>query len=305
MRKTPVFQRDEFTIPRDEYVYSGHMGCPGCGATLTMRYALKAMGPRTVVVVCASCWTNLAGFFPFSSLSVPAVHCAFSAAAATASGLKAALDMRGADDIDVLAWAGDGGTLDIGLQGLSAAAERNEDIVYICYDNEAYMNTGIQRSSATPLGAWTTTTPLGQDRPKKNIMNIMVAHEVPYAATVSIGFPVDLMRKVAKAKGIRGTRFIHAISPCPTGWRAAPHLTVKLARLAVESKVFPLYEVEQGEYTITHMPRAHDVKEYLELQGRFKHLTDDDVQGIQSDLERAWQCLVAKSKILEEPCSVP
>ncbi|HEX77206.1 MAG TPA: pyruvate synthase subunit beta [Dehalococcoidia bacterium] len=292
----PAFDRDDFSIPRDEYLYSGHSGCPGCGATLTMRHVLKAMGPRTVVVVCASCWTGIAGYFPTSSLKVPSVHCAFASAAATASGLKAALEMRG-DDISVLAWAGDGGTLDIGLQGLSAAAERNDDILYICYDNEAYMNTGIQRSSATPLGAWTTTTPLGQDRPNKNIMDIMVAHGVPYAATVTIGFPSDLMRKVSKAKGIRGTRFIHALSPCPTGWRFAPHLTVKIARLAVESKAFPLYEVEQGEYIITHMPRDRSLKEYLELQGRFKDLTDDEVQGIQDNLERAWQRLMAKSRI--------
>ena len=297
MRTMPTSSPNEVSIPSEEYLYSGHRGCPGCGATLTMRHVLKAMGPRTVIVLPAACWTTIAGMFPTSSVSVPLVHCAFACAAATASGIKAGLEMRGDDDIHVLAFAGDGATLDIGLQGLSGAAERNDDIIYVCYDNEAYMNTGIQRSSATPWGAWTTTTPLGNQRPRKNIMDIMVAHGVPYAATVTIAFPSDLVRKVAKAKDIKGTRYIHALSPCPTGWRAAPELTVKLARLAVESKVFPLYEVEQGEYTITHVPRERSIKEYLQLQGRFQHLTDDDVQGIQSDLERAWQCLVAKSRI--------
>ena len=231
-----------------ELMYSGHLACAGCGATIAMRYTLKALGEQTVLVIPACCWSIISGPFPYTAIKVPLINTAFETGASTASGVKAGLEMQGDTETTVAAWVGDGGTFDIGLQSLSGAAERNDDIIYFCYDNEAYMNTGIQRSSATPWGTWTTTTPTNHPKgqPKKNIMEILAAHRIPYAATCSVAFPEDMMRKIQKAKAIHGTRFIHIYSPCPTGWKAPSSLAVKIARLAVHTKVFPLYEVEDG-----------------------------------------------------------
>src|SRR5512136_2550717 len=188
-----------------ELMYSGHLACAGCGATIAMRYALKALGDDTVIVLPACCWSIIGGPFPYAAVKVPMIHTAFETGASTASGVKAGLDMRGEPDTTVAAWAGDGGTFDIGLQALSGAAERNEDIIYVCYDNEAYMNTGIQRSSATPWGAWTTTTPVKtpKSHPKKDMIGILAAHHIPYAATSTVAHPVDLIEKVRKAKATR------------------------------------------------------------------------------------------------------
>ena len=194
-------------IPRVELMEPGHLACPGCGAALAMRLVLKGLGEKTILSLPACCWTIIAGPWPQSSLKVPVFHTAFETAAATASGIKAALEMRGDHETQVVAWAGDGGTFDIGLQALSGAAERNEDILYVCYDNEAYMNTGIQRSSATPYGAWTTTTP-GRNwkaHGKKDILAILAAHRVPYAATACISYPEDLVAKVTRARAIQGS----------------------------------------------------------------------------------------------------
>jgi len=263
-----------------------------------MRYALKALGEKTILVIPACCWSILAGPFPYSALAVPVFHTAFETGASTASGIKAGLEMRGDTETTVAAWVGDGGTFDIGIQALSGAAERNDDLIYFCYDNEAYMNTGIQRSSATPFGAWTTTTPSNhpKNQPKKNMVEIMAAHRIPYAATCSVAFPEDMMRKVLKAKSIRGTKFIHIFSPCPTGWKAPSSQAVKIARLAVHTKVFPLYEVEDGErYNINVDPKNLPVDEYLRLQGRFAHLTDDEVHTIQETVDREWERLVKKA----------
>ncbi len=268
---------------RRELMYAGHLACAGCGATMSMRYALKALGEKTILAIPACCWSILAGPFPYSAVEVPVIHTAFETGASTASGIKAGLEMRGDTETTVAAWAGDGGTFDIGIQALSGAAERNDDIIYFCYDNEAYMNTGIQRSSATPFGTWTTTTPANhpKSQPKKNMVEIMAAHRIPYAATCSVAFPEDMMRKIVKAKSIRGTKFIHIFSPCPTGWKAASSLAVKIARLAVHTKVFPLYEVEDGErYNINVDPKNLPVDEYLRLQGRFAHLTDARARGV-------------------------
>ncbi len=287
------------TMPSRELLLPGHVACPGCGAALAMRYVLKALGERTIVVLPACCWTIIAGAFPYSALKVPVFHTAFETAASAASGVRAALEVTGQEDVTVLAWAGDGGTFDIGLQALSGAAERNDDILYVCYDNEAYMNTGIQRSSATPLKAWTTTTPEKhpKDEPKKDMMAIMAAHRIPYAATASPAYPEDLVRKVKRAKATRGTKFIHIICPCPPGWKASSELSVKLARLAVQTKVFPLYEVEDGvKYTINLEPEGLPVKEYLRLQGRFRHLTEEDIELIQRTVDLEWERLVAKAR---------
>jgi pyruvate/2-oxoacid:ferredoxin oxidoreductase beta subunit len=263
-----------------------------------MRYTLKALGEQTVIVIPACCWSIINGPFPYTSIKVPLIHTAFETGASTASGIKAGLDARGDTETTVAAWVGDGGTFDIGIQALSGAAERNDDIIYFCYDNEAYMNTGIQRSSATPFGTWTTTTPSNhpKNQPKKNMMEIMAAHRVPYAATCSVAFPDDMMSKITKARGIRGTKFIHIYSPCPTGWKCPSSLAVKIARLAVHAKIFPLYEVENGDrYNINIAPKNVPVEEYLRLQGRFSHLTEDRVRGIQETVDREWERLLKKA----------
>lgn len=283
--------------PPEDLLYSGHIACPGCGASLAMRYALQALGRKTMVVIPACCWSTVAGFFPSTSLKVPILHTAFEAAAITAAGIKKGLLARGISDVQVMAWAGDGGTFDIGLQSLSGCAERNDDIIYICYDNEAYMNTGIQRSSATPLMSWTTTTPNSalKETPKKDIMQIMSAHRIPYAATASPAYPEDFLMKMRKAKEIKGLRFIHILSSCPPGWKFPSELSVKIARLAVETKIFPLYEVEKGrKYTLTVKPKGLPVSEYLKLQGRFAHLTNEDIQVIQKNVDEEWRVLVQK-----------
>jgi pyruvate/2-oxoacid:ferredoxin oxidoreductase beta subunit len=281
-----------------ELMYSGHLACAGCGATISMRYALKALGEQTILVIPACCWSIISGPFPYTAIQVPLINTAFETGASTAAGVKAGLEMRGDTETTVAAWAGDGGTFDIGLQALSGAAERNDDFIYFCYDNEAYMNTGIQRSSATPWGTWTTTTPGNHPKgqPKKNIMEILAAHRIPYAATCSVAFPEDMMNKIRKARSIHGTRFIHIFAPCPTGWKAPSSLAIKIARLAVHTKVFPLYEVEDGlRYHINLNPKNLPVDEYLRLQGRFSHLTDDEVHTIQENVDREWERLLKKA----------
>lgn len=270
-------------IPDQELLVGGHLACPGCGGALAMRLVLKELGPRTVVVLPACCWSIIAGPYPQSSLKVPLYHTAFETGAAVASGVRAALDIQGQKDITVLVWAGDGGTFDIGLQALSGAAERNENILYCCYDNEAYMNTGIQRSSATPWGAWTTTTPAQQPQatPKKDILAIMAAHRIPYAATASVSYPVDLVDKVRKAKACTGTRFIHILAPCPPGWKIEDDRSIDIGRLAVKSRVFPLVEVEGGaRWRFTQDPEPADVASYIRAQGRFRHLNEADISAI-------------------------
>lgn len=277
-----------------EYLNSGHVGCPGCGATIAMKIALRALGEKTMLVIPASCWAIITGNYPQSSLKVPVLNTAFATTAAAASGLRAALDLRGEKDVTVVGWAGDGGTFDIGFQALSAAAERGEDFIYVCYDNEAYMNTGVQRSSSTPWGTRTMTTPgdAWKRQEKKNIVEILAAHRIPYAATASIAFPEDLERKMKKAASIRsGLRFIHIFSSCPTGWGFAPANCIKVARMAVRSKAFPLYEVEDGEKYTINESGDEPVAPYLRAQSRFRHLGDDDITLIQTRLDKEWKRL--------------
>jgi len=285
-------------IPVEENLNPGHFACPGCGGSLAMRLALKALGRRTYIVLTACCWSIIDGPFPYSAVKVPLCHTAFETTGSLSSGVRAALDIFGKKDITVLGWAGDGGTFDIGIQALSAAAERNDDFIYTCYDNEAYMNTGIQRSSATPWGAWTTTTPESKAESKKNIMDIMVAHRIPYAATASPAYPEDFIRKFKKAKATRGTKFIHILSPCPPGWKSLPEQSIKLSRLAIESGTFPLYEVENGRKYTLNYPGAEaqlkPVKEYLSPQGRFRHLTNKQIQFIQDNVRQEWKRLLQR-----------
>lgn len=281
-----------------ELVHPGHVGCPGCGATIAMRFVLKALGEKTIMVLPACCWSVIAGPYPQSALKIPVIHAAFETGGATATGVRAALDMLGDTETTVLTWAGDGGTFDIGFQALSGAVERNENFLYVCYDNEAYMNTGIQRSSSTPYGAWTTTT-TGQDWKrlrKKNIVEVLVAHRIPYVATASIAYPDDLLRKAQKAKETKGSKFLHVYASCPTGWRIPSEMSVKIARMAVQTNIFPLYEVEDGlRYTINYKPREYLVREYFRLQGRFKHLTDSDLDQIQQMVNEDWELLLRKA----------
>ncbi len=282
----------------NEFMYSGHTACAGCGAALAMRFFLKALGEKTIMIIPACCWSIIAGPYPQSSLQVPVIHTAFETAASVATGVRAALDMKGDTETTVVAWAGDGGTFDIGFQALSGAAERNENIIYVCYDNEAYMNTGVQRSSATPYGAWTTTTPHSawKNMSKKNITEILAAHKIPYVATASIAFPEDMMLKAAKAKKIKGARFLHVFASCPTGWQTASEMSVKTARQAVQTRIFPLYEVFDGvSWTINQMPDKIPIDEYFKSQGRFKRLADENLSVIQSMVDDNWKRLIQKA----------
>jgi pyruvate ferredoxin oxidoreductase beta subunit/2-oxoisovalerate ferredoxin oxidoreductase beta subunit len=286
-------------VPEKDYLTSGHLACPGCGAPIAMRMVLKVLGPKTMVSLPACCWSIIAGPFPQSSLKVPLYHTAFETAAALASGIRAGLDARGDTETTVLAWAGDGGTFDIGMQALSGAAERNENFIYCCYDNEAYMNTGIQRSSSTPWGAWTTTTPVQSPEasPKKDLLAIMAAHRVPYAATACVAYPDDLIAKVRKAKDMKGMRFLQILAPCPPGWKFADEDSIQIGRMAVQNKIFPLMEVEDGarwRFTVDH--RGDPVEPYLKKQGRFRHLKEWQIAKIQADVTERWRVLENRVK---------
>lgn len=286
------------TIPQEEIMSSGHLACQGCGATLAMRYALKALGRDTILVVPACCWSVIDGPFPYSSAGVPLFHTAFETAASTASGISAALQLQKKEETTVLAWAGDGGTMDIGIQALSGAVERGDNFIYVCYDNEAYMNTGIQRSSSTPYGAWTSTTPAKtfKSSPKKNMVEIMAAHRIPYTATASISHPEDFIRKLRIAKEIKGPKFLQILSPCPVGWKYPPHLSVKLAKLAVAACIFPLYEVKEGSYKVREPAKKKEAGIYFKMQGRFKHLSETALSQMQSNIDREWELLLKKEK---------
>ncbi len=279
---------DNSIVPREEYLTQGHLACSGCGASLSMRLALKGLGKPTALVMPACCWTIIPGAWPYTALDVPVFMTAFEATGASISGLKAAYRMRGMGDVCVVGWAGDGGTYDIGLQSLSAAAERNEDVIYVCYDNEAYMNTGVQRSGGTPTGAWTTTTPGpgAKIEPKKDMDEIMIAHRIPYVATATAAYPHDLIEKFRKARSIPGMRFIRLLAACPAGWRTPDHLSVELMRMAVQSNIFPLLEVEEGTvFRRTVVPeRVIPVEPYLRAQGRFKHMSDGQVARYQNEV---------------------
>lgn len=277
---------------QSELMMSGHAACPGCGAAMSMRLALKALGPDTIVVIPTCCWAIIAGIFPYTSLKVPIMHTAFETTGAAISGVKAALLIKGDTKTQVVGFAGDGGTFDIGIQSMSAAAERNEDVIFVCYDNEACMNTGIQHSGATPKYAWTTTTPVDhpKDVAKKNIDHIVAAHNVPYVATATPAFPHDLMAKFKKARDIKGFRFIHILASCTPGWKIDSAKSVETMRRAVRSGIFPLMEIEDGwRYTINVEPDGTKVRDYLADQGRFRHLKDAEIEELQTAVDDRWQ----------------
>jgi pyruvate ferredoxin oxidoreductase beta subunit len=270
-------------LSKNEYFF-GHKACAGCGGSLAVRIALKVLGDRAVAVLPAGCMSAVGFNFPQLAFANNAIISTFAGTASMMTGILAGLNARGEKDFTVVSFAGDGGTADIGIQALSGAIDRNDDILYICYDNEAYMNTGIQKSSLTPYGARTTTTPpgtvsRGNEFRKKDMLEIVRAQGIPYAATASIGYLQDYMNKVEKASKIHGTKYIHVLAPCPTGWGYATDDTVDIAKAAVDCGVWPLREFENGVYSETPA-RGGDKAEYLRRQTRFSHLTDEEVGAI-------------------------
>jgi len=281
---------------QEEMFYSGHSACPGCVLALSMRYILNTLGPDNMAVAAPSCAALICGAQPCRSMKIPVHQTTLESSAAVASGFRRALDAQGKHDTTVIVIAGDGGTYDIGFQALSSAVERNEDMIYFCFDNEGYMNTGGQKSSATPLYAMTGSTPAGKLSKKKNLTEIMAAHEIPYAATATSSHLDDLIRKVEKAKGIKGTRIITILIPCLPGWGLPDDAAISLSRLAVDSGVFPLYEVEYGQrYTLNQTTRSRPVKEYLALQKRYRHLTEEDFDDIQASVDANWERLTERA----------
>ena len=293
----------KLTIPSTELLFGGHSACPGCGPALAMRYVLKALGPETILSIPASCWTVIGTPYPTTALDLPVIDTPIEATGASLSGLRAGADALGFRGLTVLGFAGDGGTADIGLQSLSGMLERGTDAIYVMYDNEAYMNTGVQRSGSTPANAWTTTTPVlgssrGKVESKKDIMGIVAAHHPPYAATANIAFPEDLVRKVTKAKSIQGPRFFHVLAPCPPGWRFPSEKTIEIGRLATDTNLFPLYEIESDRYRLTRtIARRKPLGEYLRLQGRFDHLTPAEVEAMQRSVDSRYERLVALERM--------
>jgi pyruvate/2-oxoacid:ferredoxin oxidoreductase beta subunit len=281
---------------RDDLLCSGHAACPGCIEALSLRHALAVLGPDTVAVIPPSCLAIIAGPQPLSGLKIPVYQPALATSAASASGLRRALDARGKRDTQVVVFAGDGGTYDIGFQALSSAAERNENILYVCFDNEGYMNTGAQKSSSTPHFARTGSTPAGKLSKKKNLAAIMAAHEVPYVATACAGYLADFRRKMEKAKSIRGFRLITLLVPCLDGWGVPEDQGLALARLAVETGVFPLYEIEDGHrVTLSGPGKTRPVRDYLERQRRYRDLDPGAVATLQQEVDEGWARLTARA----------
>ena len=294
------------TISDDE-LFFGHKACAGCGGSLAVRHALKVLGPNTVCALPAGCMSAVGFNFPQLCFANNAMITPFAATASVLSGIRAGLKVQGLDPAEypVVGFAGDGGTADIGIQALSGAIDRNDDIIYICYDNEAYMNTGIQKSSLTPFGARTTTTPTGKNAhgcltQKKNMFEIVAAHGIPYAATASVGYLNDFIRKVEKAASIRGTKYIHVIAPCPTGWGCKVDQTTEIAKDVVDCGLWYLAEYEGpdvcgipgGRYTLSRNPKTFtSVEDYLRKQSRFRALDDADIASIVAGRDAKWEAM--------------
>jgi pyruvate ferredoxin oxidoreductase beta subunit len=292
----------------EEYFLPGNACCAGCGLEIALRWAMKALGPNTALVTPASCLNVVIGLYPKTAPTFPFINMAFAAGAAAATGFSAAFEAKAHKfpdqvwkDMTTLVFAGDGGTTDIGLQGLSGAAERNTNLIYCCYDNEAYMNTGIQRSSSTPHGAITTTTTFGKERYKKNVPAIMAAHEIPYVATASISEPLDIYDKFKKAQSIEGCKYIQIFAPCPPGWGYLAQDSIEIARLAVKTGFWILYEVENGILTLSKKSKSLvdpekrlPIIEYVSKQKRFAGISEKILMEIQERVDHDWDKIVAQ-----------
>lgn len=284
-------------LTAEEFIYPGNRACSGCGLSTLYRIGLKALGRDSIFVVPPSCLTVMQGLYPIAATQIPSLNVTFASTAAAATGVRAALKARGKENIKVVAWAGDGGTSDIGIQSLSAAIERGEDFLYICYDNEAYMNTGVQRSGTTPRGAYTTNTPIkGKIQKNKDLPTIMAAHNPTYVATCSAAYPLDFHNKILKAISLKGMKYIHIHTPCPSGWGMEERLSITVGKMAVNAGLFDLYEVENGKKTLSG-PSAKLLKretlpridEYLKAQSRFRMLTEEHVAELQAEIDAKWE----------------
>jgi pyruvate ferredoxin oxidoreductase beta subunit len=287
----------------DEYFF-GHKACGGCGGSLAIRLALKVLGPRSFAVLPAGCMSAVGFVFPQMAFAVNAMISTFPGTASMLSGIAAGAKALGLKEYHAVGFAGDGGTADIGLQALSGAIDRNDRIIYLCYDNEAYMNTGIQKSGLTPFGARTTTTPAegaGSRTAKKNMFEIVAAHGIPYAATASVGNIPDLLRKVNKAKEVAGTSYIHVFAPCPTGWGYDPADTLEISRKALASGLWYLAEYENGSFYLNHDPgKFIPLNDYLSTQGRFNHCDGDVVKTIERERNKKWEKIRREWKMPDE-----
>ncbi|NLE00023.1 MAG: pyruvate synthase subunit beta [Fibrobacter sp.] len=278
----------------DEY-FLGHKACGGCGGSLAIRLALKVLGPRVFTILPAGCMSAVGFIYPQLAFAVNAMISTFPGTASMLSGVAAGAKALGLKDYSIVGFAGDGGTADIGLQALSGAIDRNDRIIYICYDNEAYMNTGIQKSGLTPFGAQTTTTPaasasVGSITAKKNMFEIVAAHGIAYAATASIANSADLLGKINKAKSIDGTSYIHIFAPCPTGWGYDPSLTLDICRKAVNSGLWYLAEFENGTFSLNYDPGEFiPLSDYLSMQKRFSHFTEEMILSLQTHRDAKWR----------------
>lgn len=272
------------------YVAHGVSACAGCGMELIIRNVLDVLGQDTTIVIPPGCSALFCGFGQETGLKVSAFQGNLENSAAYAAGIRAGYKVQGNDHTTVVAYAGDGGTLDIGLQSLSGMMERGDDVLYICYDNEAYMNTGIQGSSATPMGAWTTTTPAGKPVYKKDLLGIAMAHGIPYCASASVANIPDLRKKVEKAKTVRGPKLLHIMCPCPTGWGMPPAKSIEVCRMAIKSGAWVLYECENGRVKVnSRQKELLPVKDYISMQKRFRGMTEDMLAAFQEQIRQNYE----------------
>jgi len=285
----------EIQSPAKGLVAHGVSTCAGCGLELVVRVALDVLGPNTIVVIPPGCAALFSGFGAETVLKVPGIQVNLGASAAYAAGIRAGLEVQGKHAVNVLALAGDGATVDIGLQSLSGALERGDRIIYVCYDNEGYMNTGVQSSGSTPHGAWTTTTPGGKPTARKDMLGIVAAHRLPYAATASVGYINDLRQKIARARDACGPSYIHVHTPCPAGWRFAPALTVEVARLAVRTRAWVLCEIVNGRLKINvPVKNPLPLRRYLAVQGRFAGVPEEEIVILEKEIALGYQELLSR-----------
>jgi pyruvate ferredoxin oxidoreductase beta subunit len=280
-------------LPTENLVTGGHLLCQGCGSSIGLRLALLALGKNTIVINAAGCLT-LQPTYPYTPFKVPWIFEAIENAGAVACGIYHALKAQGKEkDVNILCYVGDGATYNIGLQSLSGACDLGINFIYVCYNNESFGNTGVQQSFATPSKALTTTTPQGNPFKRKQMAKIMAAHGIPYVTTACISYPLDFINKLKKACSLKGPKFIDLLCPCPTGWGFDPSETVKVGKLAVDCGIWPLYEIENGEFRLTFKPKElKPVKEYFSLQRRFRHLSEKDIDEIQERISRNWALLL-------------